>query len=195
VDDPSNGDSIERKGALEALRESEERYRLLFDRSPLPMWVYDQETLGFLAVNQAAVDHYGYSRDQFGSMTIDHVRPPEDLAASEERPIAAKGEGPSIWRHRKANGETIDVELTSHALEFSGRRARLVIANDVTERVRSEDVLRESESRYRLLAENATDMIVRLTLDGRRVYDEARERLAAARQENRMAQFQVEDRK
>ena len=142
MDDPSNGDSIERKGALEALHESEERYRLLFDRSPLPMWVYDQETLGFLAVNQAAVDHYGYSRDQFGSMTIDQVRPAEDVAASEERsPAAAEAEGPSIWRHRKANGETIDVELTSHALEFSGRRARLVIANDVTQRVRTEQRL------------------------------------------------------
>src|SRR5262249_309041 len=88
------------------------------------------------------VDHYGYSRDQFGAMTIDHVRPPEDLPASEERPpVAQEAEGPSIWRHRKANGETIDVELTSHALEFSGRRARLVIANDVTQRVRTEQRL------------------------------------------------------
>ena len=77
MDEASNDESSERIPTLEALRASEERYRLLFDRSPLPMWVYDQETLGFLAVNQAAIDHYGYTRDQFGAMTTAQVRPEE----------------------------------------------------------------------------------------------------------------------
>ena len=143
MDDPSNGDSTERSSTLEALRASEERYRLLFERSPLPMWVYDQETLGFLAVNQAAIDHYGYTRDQFGGMTIADVRPQEEVPLLEAR-LDSEMEstaGPSIWRHRKATGDTIDVEITSHALQFSGRRARLVIANDVTERVRTEQRL------------------------------------------------------
>jgi len=143
LEDPPNRDSSERILALEALRASEERYRLLFDRSPLPMWVYDQETLGFLAVNQAAIDHYGYTRDQFGAMTIAQVRP-EGEALEPEEELAAGGElqaPPSILRHRKASGDTIDVEITSHALNFAGRAARLVIANDVTERVRAEQRL------------------------------------------------------
>ena len=142
MNERSNGDPTERSSTLEALRASEERYRLLFERSPLPMWVYDQETLGFLAVNQAAIDHYGYTRDQFGSMTIADVRPEEDPAVEKRLDAEMQAtSGPSIWRHRKANGDTIDVEITSHALEFSGRRARLVIATDVTERVRTEQRL------------------------------------------------------
>jgi len=113
LEDPPNRDSSERILALEALRASEERYRLLFDRSPLPMWVYDLETLGFLAVNQAAIDHYGYTRDQFGAMTIALVRP-EGEALEPEEELAAGGEQqapPSILRHRKASGDTIDVEI------------------------------------------------------------------------------------
>jgi diguanylate cyclase (GGDEF)-like protein/PAS domain S-box-containing protein len=143
LDDSSNRDQTERIRTHEALRASEERYRLLFDRSPLPMWVHDQETLAFLAVNQAAIDHYGYTRDQFETMTIANVRPQEAIPAFEER-FASGGESttaPSIWRHRRANGDTIDVELTSHAVIFAGRKARLVIANDVTERVRAEQRL------------------------------------------------------
>ena len=142
MEDPPNRDSNERVLALEALRASEERYRLLFDRSPLPMWVYDQETLGFLAVNQAAIDHYGYTRDEFGAMTIAQVSGGEVLEAEDELEAGAEEKAqPSILRHRKASGDTIDVEITSHALNFAGRAARLVIANDVTERVRAEQRL------------------------------------------------------
>jgi diguanylate cyclase (GGDEF)-like protein/PAS domain S-box-containing protein len=133
----------ERARTLEALRASEERYRLLFDASPLPMWVHDQETLRFLAVNQAAVDHYGYTREQFAAMTIAAVGPEHESALLEERLSGGKdgGSAPSIWRHHKASGEAIDVEITSHALTFAGRQARLVIANDVTERLRAEQKL------------------------------------------------------
>jgi len=106
------------------------------------MWVYDQETLGFLAVNQAAIDHYGYTRDEFGAMTIAQVSGGEVLEAEDELEAGAEEKAqPSILRHRKASGDTIDVEITSHALNFAGRAARLVIANDVTERVRAEQRL------------------------------------------------------
>jgi diguanylate cyclase (GGDEF)-like protein/PAS domain S-box-containing protein len=143
LDDSSGRDLNDPLRTLEALRASEERYRLLFEVSPLPMWVYDQESLRFLAVNQATIDHYGYSREQFAAMTIAGVRPEEDVLLLEERLAAGLdgGAAPSIWRHRKASGEAIDVEITSHALTFAGRTARLVIANDVTERVRAEQKL------------------------------------------------------
>jgi PAS domain S-box-containing protein len=125
-----------------ALSASEERYRLLFDKSPQPMWVFDQETLRFLAVNQAAIERYRYSREQFARMTIADLRS-EDLGLHDDRVsrVLVSAEGPSIWRHKKANGELMDVEITSHEIEFAGREARLVVANDVTERLRAEQKL------------------------------------------------------
>jgi len=139
----SNRDVTERNKTQEALRDSEERHRLLFDASPQPMWVYDLESLGFLAVNQASIDHYGYSREEFLSMTIDAIRPIEDVERlyqrlEEDLPATA---APTIWRHRKANKDVIDVEITSHALQFFARRARLVVATDVTERLRVQQKL------------------------------------------------------
>ena len=139
----SNRDVTDRRRTLEALRASEERYRLLFDASPQPMWVYDRETLRFLAVNQAAVEHYGYSREQFLSMTIEEIRPPEEVPRLHER-LAEELQGtagPTIWRHKTASNELMDVEITSHTLQFAGREARLVIATDVTERLRAQQKL------------------------------------------------------
>src|SRR6266852_4005096 len=137
-------DVSDRIRVLEALRTSEERYRLLFDASPQAMWVFDAETLRFLAVNDAAVKRYGYSRDEFLRMTILDIRPPEDVPALNDR-LERLAEGgatsANIWRHRKANGELMDVEVTSHAIELSGRRARLVVSIDVTERLRAEEKL------------------------------------------------------
>ncbi|HYV65245.1 MAG TPA: EAL domain-containing protein [Myxococcales bacterium] len=137
-------DVSDRIRVLDALRTSEERYRLLFDASPQAMWVFDAETLRFLAVNDAAVKRYGYSRDEFLRMTILDIRPADDVPALHER-LERLGDGgaasANIWRHRKANGELMDVEITSHAIELSGRRARLVVSIDVTERLRAEEKL------------------------------------------------------
>jgi PAS domain S-box-containing protein len=130
----------ERQKAEEALRESEKRYRHLFENNPLPMWVYDIETLDFLAVNDAAAFYYGYSQEEFLSMTIKDIRPPEDIPILVENVLGSSsginnGNG---WRHRKKDGSIIDVEITSHELIFDGKRSRLVLANDVTDRKRAE---------------------------------------------------------
>lgn len=160
-------DITERKVAEDSLRESEERYRLMFDSNPLPMWVYSIETLRFLAVNDAAIFHYGYSREEFLSMTIKDIRPPEDVPALLQNVSQVKRgiDAADFWRHRKKNGDIIDVEITSHELLFAGESAKLVMAVDVTERKQAESSIRESEKRYRLVAESASDIIITIDED------------------------------
>ena len=117
----------------EAVPLLDERYRLLFDRNPQPMWVYDVDTLGFMAVNDAAVTHYGYSRSEFLAMTIRDIRPEEDVSALErvaQNPAPLRRVG--TWRHRKKDGTFIDVEVLTDDLPFAGRRCKLVVATDVT---------------------------------------------------------------
>ncbi len=144
------------------LRQSEAQYRLIFESNPLPMWVYDQQTLRFLAVNEAAVRHYGYSLEEFLAMTIKDIRPPEDVQTLsryiEENPRGLHAAG--VWRHLRKCGEVIDVEITAHPLTFGGREGELILANDVTERRRAEEALRESEERFRLLVEGVSDYAI-----------------------------------
>jgi PAS domain S-box-containing protein len=143
-------DITQRKLVEEELRESEERYRLLFESNPQPMWVYDYKTLRFLAVNQAAVRHYGYSKEEFLGMTIKDIHPTDDLPALMN--LLSKGpsaDNASIWRHQKKNGTIIEAEVTSHPLVFDGRRAELILANDITERKRLEAALLFSEEQLR----------------------------------------------
>jgi PAS domain S-box-containing protein len=129
-----------------SLERSEERYRLLFESNPLAMWVYDIETLAFLAVNEAAVRRYGYSRDEFLTMTIADIRPPEDIPDMLANIRAAPGSPiPRTWRHRRKDGSLIDVEITAGRIVFEGRDASLVLANDVSERKRLEHRLSETE--------------------------------------------------
>ncbi|HBT82501.1 MAG: hypothetical protein A2091_05125 [Desulfuromonadales bacterium GWD2_61_12] len=117
-----------------AWHRSEETYRTLFEDNPQPMWVYDRESLAFLAVNDAAVSHYGYSRSEFLAMTVKDIRPAGEVAAQLEN-VAAVSRGidkGGVWSHRKKDGCLISVDITSHTLVFNGRDAELVLASDVT---------------------------------------------------------------
>lgn len=134
---------LERNKAEEALRESETRYRELFVSNPHPMWVYDLASLAFLDVNNAAISHYGYSREEFLSMTIKDIRPPEDLPRLMDN-VDAVGDGldkAGIWRHIKKDGSVIDVEITSHVLQFEQHRAEMVLVQDITDRKTAEQTL------------------------------------------------------
>ena len=143
------------------LTASTRRYRQLFETNPQPMWVYDVETLQFLAVNDAAVALYGYSRDEFLAMTILGIRPEEDLprlrALLEESPESFRSTGE--WRHRRKNGDILEVEIRSHEVRFTGRPARTVAVFDLTERQRTERALRETESSYASLFQGVSDAI------------------------------------
>ena len=155
-------DITERKRAEEALRQSEGRYHLLFDSNPHPVWVYDLKTLAILDVNHSAVRTYGYSREEFLSLTIKDIRPPEDIPALLESAAKASPEieNAGIWKHRKKDGTLIDVEITSHPLIYGGGDARLVVATDITTRKRAEGALQASEERFRSVVQTANDAIV-----------------------------------
>ena len=122
------------------------------------MWVNDAESLAFLAVNEAAVKHYGYSTAEFLRMTIRDIRPAEDippLFESVSQEVLRRER-----RHRKKDGALIDVEVTTNNVEWAGRPARLVLATDITERKQAEERLRQSEESYRRLVEQSPDALL-----------------------------------
>jgi PAS domain S-box-containing protein len=150
-------DVTERRRADRRLRESEERYRRLFDTSPLPIWVFDVNTLAFLAVNDAALSVYGYSKEEFMKLTLPELRLPEDRPALLEavKEDASKEFFTRYSRHQRKNGTLMDMEIRAHQIEFAGQQARMVIAMDITERLRAEQAIRESEAKFRALTESS----------------------------------------
>lgn len=147
-------DITERARDQKALEDSEKRYRTLFEVHPQPMWVVDANTLAFLAVNGAAMRLYGYAKAEFLAMTADQIRPEEDVDDL-RRAFAdwSNNYSQRIWRHKKKTGEVIAVKVTSFNLEFAGRRARLGVIEDLTERLMAEERAKQSEKRYRALLE------------------------------------------
>jgi PAS domain S-box-containing protein len=120
--------AAQRRRAGERLRRSEYEYRMLFDHNPHPMWVYDVDTLAFLAANRAAVQQYGYSQEEFLRMTLRDIRPEAEIPAMERivRRLPEAETYRALHRHQRRNGEVIDVEITADPIEFEGRAARLV---------------------------------------------------------------------
>jgi diguanylate cyclase (GGDEF)-like protein/PAS domain S-box-containing protein len=134
----------------------EASFRLLFDSNPLPMWVYDRETLRFLAVNDAAVSHYGYSREQFLAMTLPEIRPPEERERISEFVRTAQGfnDGEQTWLHVKADGTEIETAIYSRALQYEDRPAALVAICDVTEQRGAERDRDRNQKFLNLIIEN-----------------------------------------
>ncbi|MGE0824531.1 MAG: ATP-binding protein [Candidatus Binatia bacterium] len=150
------------------LRESAAQSRLLFEKNPQPMWIFDLTTLSFLEVNEQAVQHYGYTREEFLSMTLKDIRPVEDVArlledVEQTKPSSALAfRLAGQWRHRKKDGTIIHVELSAVPTSFNGRQGVLVLVTDVTKQAQMEDALRQSEQFYRLLIEHFPNGIVAL---------------------------------
>jgi hypothetical protein len=139
-----------RRRAEQDLSVAEAKYLAIFQASPLAMWVFDVETLGFIAVNEAAVRQYGYSRAEFMGMTLMDIRPQEDAEALRESVRTRSSSiAPQQWRHKKKDGAIALVEIEAHDLMFAGRVARLVVVIDVTERTRVRETLRLTEEQLR----------------------------------------------
>lgn len=152
-------DITDQKSAQRTLEKIASQYRLLFQSNPMPMWIYDLESLAFLLVNEAAQRQYGYSEEEFLKLTLKDIRPPEDVPrllediANTSATLNFAGE----WRHRKKDGSVFPVEIISYPIEHEGRPARLVMALDITERKRAEEALRLSEERYHTISEMISD--------------------------------------
>jgi two-component system, cell cycle sensor histidine kinase and response regulator CckA len=159
----------DRNRAERELRESEAQYRLLFQANPNPMWVCDIGSLRFLAVNDAAVEHYGYSREEFLSMTVADVHP-EEIPFIEQQDSSRDSQGTlssrEVWKHVKKNGVTIDVEINSQAIVFQGCEALLVLAHDITAIRHAEAALHENREQLQLLLDSSAEAIFGLDLKG-----------------------------
>lgn len=163
-------DVTERIKAEESLLESEKQYRLLFTSNPNPMFVFDEETLRFLAVNTAAVQHYGWSQEEFLAMTVLDVRPVEDRRQVREtlhRHQGARESDIGVYRHIRKNGTIMDMEITVSSIEFGGRPGRLCLMTDITERKKAELALAASELKFRSLFESSPDAIFIIRPEGR----------------------------
>jgi diguanylate cyclase (GGDEF)-like protein/PAS domain S-box-containing protein len=144
------------------------RFKRLFDRHPHPMWVYDVATLRFLVVNRAAVAIYGYTEEEFLAMTIEDIRPDDELQRLREdletSPYGAAQQS-NAWRHRCKDGRLIHVEISSHPLLMAGHKARFVFAHDVTKRLRIEKALHQSQEMTQLVFDHIPHQIFWKDLD------------------------------
>lgn len=158
------------KSDIEATAQ-EGNYKHMFLYNPTPMWIFDQETLEFLEVNDAALSHYGYTREEFLSLNAKDIRPQEEVDALVKDIELMKGKANHAgdWIHKKKTGEIIIVNIVSHPFVFRGKEARHVMATDVTEQRLMERELKNSEERFRLIVEGAPDPIF-IQSDGKFVY-------------------------
>jgi len=140
--------------ARSRLREAEAGYRFLFEGNPLPMWVFDRQTLRFLAVNDAMVANYGYSREELLGLSMLDIRPAEDVGAVAAAARVDARDRPQgrVWTHLRKDGSALRAAIHTRDIEFEGRAGRLVLALDVTERERS-------EQRFALIARATNDAI------------------------------------
>ncbi|QKG79960.1 ATP-binding protein [Tenuifilum thalassicum] len=151
----------------EKLSESEKKYRLLFDENPTPMWIYDLETLRFLEVNNAAIEEYGYSKEEFLSMTLRDIRPADEVPKLLDN-IKSNNEQfqkSGVWKHLTKDGNLKHVTISSHETTYKGRPARHVMVSDVTELIRINQELAHLEERYRNYIELSNEAICLFELE------------------------------
>jgi diguanylate cyclase (GGDEF)-like protein/PAS domain S-box-containing protein len=164
-------DVTEEKRSEATLRQSEEQYRILFEGNPVAMYVYDRRTLCILAVNNAAIQQYGFTEQEFLTKTVMDIRPEEDvphvLGDMAEHTDGLQRRG--SWRHRRKDGSILHVEIVCHPLNFHGTESVLIAAHDITERKRAEESLQQAEEKYRGIFEDSVIGIFQATLDRRLV--------------------------
>jgi PAS domain S-box-containing protein len=145
--------------AKEKAEENEKRYRLLFEFNPMPMSIFDIETLRFLSVNNAFVYKYGYTIEEFSTMTILDIRPDSEIERLKQT-VGKPDKGVTnlgVYLHKKKNGEIMQVEIIRHELDFNNRRAKLVLVNDVTDKIKAENDLLQINTELTLAKEKAEE--------------------------------------
>ncbi|MEI7736046.1 MAG: PAS domain S-box protein [Ferruginibacter sp.] len=161
-------DITDRKDAERKIKEISERYQQLFEKTPIPVWVCEIATLDIIDVNEAAILHYGYTRAEFLNMKITNISPESDvdkivhLFKQQQEDFSHSG----VWKHMKKDGTVIDVEVTSHDFDYNDKKCRIVLLNDITEKLEAEKRLAESEIKYRTMIEHNQAGIYQTTLKG-----------------------------
>jgi len=157
-----------KEAELELLNSGTE-YRKLFDLNPLPMWIREDGSFKFLHVNCAAIEHYGFSNEEFMSMTLLDIRPQHerDMFVQLENSSPEIGQRAGIWTHTKKNGENIVVDIVSSPITYEGKKARLVLARDITQSLAAEKALREAEQNLRTILENTETAYILMDKDCR----------------------------
>jgi len=146
----------------------------LFSLNPLPSWIYDYETLDILDVNIAAIEHYGYLREEFLSMTLKDLRPPQEVPKliSAHTDIKSKEGNISfgIFTHQKKNGGLIQMDINGHKVEFNNRQCILVVCQDVTKKIEQQEVILQSEQRFKALIQEGSELITIIDAVGNYLY-------------------------
>ncbi len=151
--------------ARAALEQSEQRYTALFEQGPLPMWVFDVQTTRFIAVNDAAVRQYGYSREEFLSMSLDDIRPASERVRLHRRLSGPMGE-PESWLHCRRDGSLLWAEVVSRPIAYGGLEARFVVAHDISKRVQAEKDVQEYLFTLQRAADASAAIVLHQTLHG-----------------------------
>ncbi len=162
-------DITENKNYEKEIEKNKKQYQLLFEHNPMPMWVYDDESLKFLEVNEAAQKKYGYSREEFLSMTIKDIRPEEEIPKLLDDLINnSSGYATGVFfKHLTKDKQVLDVEIKGHDILFNGKRGRLILSTDFTEKIKAENALKFSEEKFRTIYESAPVGIALISPDGR----------------------------
>jgi hypothetical protein len=153
------------------LADVERQRELLFSSNPYPMWTYDRVSLRFLDVNRAAIQSYGFSREEFLTMKLTEIRPPEDAPLLLEMIVRKHAEfiRPGVWRHRRKDGSIMLVTVAACQYEQDGQSRELVVVVDITEKCRMEEALRASEASLKALVDNAPFGIAQSSLEDDRL--------------------------
>jgi two-component system sensor histidine kinase UhpB len=173
-----------RKHANETLRSSERKYKLLFESNPLPMWMVSKSTHDIIDVNEAAVNHYGYTKEEFLKINSENLRPREDI---DENTVSTPEKNPGlyqtgIWRHKKKDGTIIMVDVIAHDVQYENEPVCLVLVNDITEKRRTEaDAARQVILQQKLIAETSIQVQEREREEiGKELHDNINQVLAVA---------------
>ncbi|MES2778531.1 MAG: PAS domain S-box protein, partial [Bacteroidota bacterium] len=155
-------DGTEKNIAELAIIESEKKYKNLFENNPSPMFVWEFATKQIIDCNIEALMQYGYSREEFLQLSINEIRPKEDIAELEKVTANEKTYGDihtRIWRHLRKNGELFFVEVNGHLIDYNGVKASLVMVTDITEKLTAEETIKESNQRYENVTKATYDAI------------------------------------